>query len=95
MKKFFFVCTLLTLIYLFREETYQTHEFSGVAMTVPYRILVGHVLNSDQILSVDSQISSIFTHTFEVYNKWNLDSELSKVNFSKGNIQISAPLFSL
>lgn len=67
---------------------------SGVAMTIPYRILVGNTLSLDQ----QREISSIIKHTFQevdaTYNKFNPDSEISKLNSAGANtvIKISKPM---
>lgn len=53
---------------------------SGVAMTIPYRILVGKTLSPEAQKEVMSIISATFSEVDAVYNKYNPDSELSKIN---------------
>ena len=49
-------------------------------MTVPYRILVGHHLDSSEIFAIRDKIDAIFERTNKVYNKWNPESEISLFN---------------
>lgn len=53
---------------------------SGVAMTIPYRILVGKTLSSEAQKEVMLIISDTFNEVDSIYNKYNPDSELSKIN---------------
>lgn len=53
---------------------------SGVAMTIPYRVLVGKTLSSDEQKEVLAVISSTFSEVDNIYNKYNPESELSKLN---------------
>lgn len=53
---------------------------SGVAMTIPYRILVGKTLQSDEQKVVMSIINTTFNEVDSIYNKYNPESELSKLN---------------
>jgi thiamine biosynthesis lipoprotein len=53
---------------------------SGVAMTIPYRILVGSTLSAEQQKEVMAIISSTFNEVDCIYNKYNPESELSKLN---------------
>lgn len=78
MKYVLLVAAIATsLLFVKRSEPY---EFKGVAMTVPYRILVGQPLNALQIYKTQRKIDAIFDRTHRVYNKWNPESELSKFN---------------
>lgn len=70
------------------------HAFAGRKMTMDYQILVGHeIANQEQ-----DQIEEIIEHTFKeidtIYNKWNPESEISKINRLEANkkLCISAKL---
>jgi len=68
------------------------HTYDGNAMTMDYHVLVRVASKRQQ------QIQSIITDTFQeidrVYNKWNSESELTKINRLKANevVQISPEL---
>ncbi len=57
-----------------------TTAFSGVEMTVPYRILVGACLTTDQMATVQKIIQETFSEIHRTFNQWNLDSEISQLN---------------
>ena len=80
MKKTLFLLPLLILIFIFREKQDEVEIFSGIAMTVPYRIVVGGAVDRQDI---EKRIQNIFQRTHQIYNKWNPDSELSKLNRSE------------
>lgn len=55
-------------------------EFSGNVMFMNYRILIGSTLNSDSKKRIEGIISDVFNEINTIYNKWNPNSELSKLN---------------
>lgn len=63
-------------------------EFSGIAMTMEYRILVGHPLSARHQRRVVQVIETTFQEIDEVYNNWNPLSELSCLNRAEANIPI-------
>lgn len=54
--------------------------FSGNAMTMDYRILVGASLTKQQIDTIQSLITNTFDEIDHTYNKWNPLSEVSFLN---------------
>jgi thiamine biosynthesis lipoprotein len=54
--------------------------FTGNEMTIDYRILVGEPLAQEQKLAVQKILQRSFAHINAVYNKWNPDSEISRLN---------------
>lgn len=72
-------------------------EFKGIAMTIPYKILIGHPLNPNEKIHVQKIIDMVFSEIDTVHNKWNPHSELSQLNRLKKDtkIALSAPLTSL
>jgi len=80
------------LVFLFtscsRNENAVT-SFTGTAMTIDYRILIGDPLNDEQISRVRQSIHEAFQEVNNVYNKWNPDSEISKINRMKSNVIIN------
>jgi len=62
--------------------------FEGVAMTVPYQILVGKALNSRECEQVHAIIEEVFCEIDRTYNKWNPASELSCINRADADIPI-------
>lgn len=61
-------------------RTLQTTTFSGTAMTMVYKVIIGAPLDSEQIALVDGLIAEAFHQTDTLLNKWNPDSELSSIN---------------
>jgi FAD:protein FMN transferase len=60
-------------------------EFSGIAMTMEYRILVGHPLSKRHQQRVVDLIDATFQEVDEIYNNWNPLSELSCLNRAEAN----------
>ncbi|PJD97523.1 MAG: thiamine biosynthesis protein [Parachlamydia sp.] len=56
------------------------YEFTGNAMTMNYRILIGHPLSLTEKNFVLEAISQVFDEVNRTYNKWNPHSELSHLN---------------
>jgi thiamine biosynthesis lipoprotein len=49
-------------------------------MTMKYRIVIGDFLSKEKTQVVEQIIQNTFTEINAVYNKWNPDSEISKLN---------------
>jgi len=52
-------------------------------MTMPYCVKIGAVLNDSDQMKVANIIDETFHEVNTIYNKWNPDSELSKLNQAK------------
>lgn len=63
-------------------------QFSGTAMTMSYRILLGDKLNNQDIEIIQGIISSTFDEVHSIYNIWNPESELTRLNESPGGTWI-------
>jgi FAD:protein FMN transferase len=63
-------------------------EFQGIAMTIPYRIVIGRELNQQEISHVQKILNQTFDEINAIYNKWNPKSEISRLNKAKGHISI-------
>jgi thiamine biosynthesis lipoprotein len=72
----------------------KTTLFSNVAMTIPYKVVVGKVLDESERRQVDAMIAKAFADANQVYNNWNPHSEISQLNAMKAGEtrQISAEL---
>ncbi len=57
-----------------------TTTFSGVAMTIPYRVLVGSRLSAAQMAIVQKTIQETFSEINGTFNQWNPESEVSRLN---------------
>lgn len=55
-------------------------SFEGIAMTIPYRIEVGKELSKQEHAKIVSLIDSVFLEIDQIFNKWNPQSEISKLN---------------
>jgi thiamine biosynthesis lipoprotein len=74
---------LLAVIILTSCHSNTLETFAGVAMTVPYRIVIAHP-NS----KVQEVIASTFDEIDQIYNKWNPNSEISRLNQLQAHIQV-------
>lgn len=94
MKSFYFLISLFCffLILEFASCSKKSSEepilFSGNEMTIDYRILIGHSLNTSDKQHVLEIIRDTFDEVNLVYNKWNPESELSRLNRLEEGIQV-------
>lgn len=58
----------------------QTTLFQSIAMTIPYRIIVGQELSTEERQKIEKVIQETFDEINAIYNKWNPHSEISKIN---------------
>lgn len=88
-----FILSFLILGCSSKEQVKQT-TFSGNIMTIDYKIIVGSSLNNTQKENVQQIIQETFNEVNDIYNKWNPNSELSKLNqLKKGTpVKISEKL---
>lgn len=63
-------------------------QFTGNAMTMNYRILIGHPLNEQAQQQVEDAILAVFEEVNGTFNKWNPHSELSALNQLEGGKKI-------
>jgi thiamine biosynthesis lipoprotein len=63
-----------------KKELKNTSVFSGHVMTIDYKIIVGSSLEADKSKAIQKIINETFDEIDSVYNKWNPESELSKLN---------------
>lgn len=57
-----------------------TTSFTGTAMTIEYRVVVGETLSPKQRAEAEKRIQEIFEEVHELYNKFNPHSEISLLN---------------
>lgn len=62
--------------------------FSGEKMTIPYKIIIGHLLDESQYFVIDTVIQETFQEVDRIYNKWNPNSELSELNRLPAGIEV-------
>lgn len=60
------------------------HVFEGHAMTMAYKVIIGDPLNRKQVEKI---IAGTFADTDNIFNKWNQDSELSRLNRLEAGIK--------
>jgi thiamine biosynthesis lipoprotein len=60
--------------------------FSGQAMTMLYTVLIGQPLTPAQTSQITTILDQTFRDTDTIYNKWNPNSELSRLNQQKAGI---------
>lgn len=75
---------LITMLMVFegcnRDPESYTTVFSGNVMTIEYRIIIGEKIPSDKLAQTEKVILHTFQEINDTYNKWNPDSELSRLN---------------
>lgn len=86
---------LLLLILLTSCRTPPPTELKGVAMGMDYSILIGEPLSPAKRAQVQSAIDALFDEVNTVYNNWNPDSEVSRLNALPAHSQVllSPPLY--
>ncbi len=62
-------------------------EFTGTAMTIRYRILVGEKLDPTKEHEIEAIVNQTFNEVDRIYNKWNPGSELSRLNRMKAHVK--------
>jgi thiamine biosynthesis lipoprotein len=78
MKFLIFICFILLFAC---SPTEHPTSFQGVAMTIEYKILIGKQnLTLEDQNRIEGIIASTFGEVHAIYNKWNPNSELSKLN---------------
>jgi FAD:protein FMN transferase len=55
-------------------------RFTGIAMTIPYCVQIGASLSEKQICTIEGVILETFSEINQIYNNWNPESEISKLN---------------
>lgn len=63
-------------------------EFKQNVMTIDYRILVGDPLTEPQIRKIQQIIQNTFEEIDAIYNKWNPNSELSRLNALPAGVSV-------
>jgi len=71
----------------FKKST--TTIFNGNVMTIDYKIIIGANLDFDQKQTIQNLIQRTFAEIDSIYNKWNPDSEISKLNQLKKGIRVN------
>ena len=79
---------ILILLTGCQEKPVKIKSFTGNAMTIDYRILIGENLSLQQQQEIENIIESTFLKIDKTYNKWNPDSEISQLNQAKANQQL-------
>ncbi|MGK5595355.1 MAG: FAD:protein FMN transferase [Parachlamydiaceae bacterium] len=78
------------LIFLLIISCQQSQEpsitaFTGVEMTIPYKILIGKNLNQVEEETVKEIIKNTFAEINDIHNKWNPESEVAQLNRLSAN----------
>lgn len=66
--------------------------FSDNVMTIDYRIVIGKALSKEATQNIQNLIDQTFEEVNVIYNKWNPNSELSKLNQAKAWEEITISL---
>lgn len=90
MKRLTDLCFLLLLFYFCvscaqQEQEAITTIFTGNAMTIDYKVIIGAKLSEKQQILAQKKIREVFEEVNAVYNKYNPESELSHINQLKAN----------
>lgn len=88
-KKLFSLLVMFFVLSCSSESSPSLYEFTGIVMTVPYRILIGHPLSDNDIVLITKTIHSVFEEIDRTLNRWNPNSEVSKINRLKAHVPFS------
>lgn len=55
-------------------------RFKGIVMSIPYTVQIGNPLSEGEQVLVEETILSTFALINDIYNNWNPESEISKLN---------------
>lgn len=64
----------------------RTTSLKGNRMTIDYQIIIGKELTPKETSSIQLVVDKVFDEINRIYNKWNPDSEISKLNKMKGKV---------
>ena len=69
-------------------------HFQGQALTMPYHVIIGETLSTDQKKEVLAIVERTFREIDEIFNIYNPSSEISRLNAAPSNAYyaLSAPL---
>jgi FAD:protein FMN transferase len=82
------LCVILVLVGCGSESPPQTTTFAGNVMTIDYKIIVGSPITAADKDGVQQIMFATFQEVNSIYNKWNPQSELSRLNQSPAKIKI-------
>jgi FAD:protein FMN transferase len=82
------VLLLLTALLFGCQNMQNPTIFSGTAMTIDYKILIGQSISQHEKIKISTIINETFNEVDSIYNKWNPHSELAKLNDLKANIHV-------
>ncbi len=70
---------------------------SGIAMTMPWKILIGDQVSEKKLARIQKRIGKVFYQVDWIMNKWNPDAELAKLNQLQAfeEVQLSKELYDL
>lgn len=63
-------------------------SFQGTVMTVPYKIEIGDAISPADQAKIEQVIRSTFHEINAVYNKWNPDSEVARINQAEAAVAV-------
>lgn len=63
-------------------------SFEGTSMTMHYKVIMGEKITKNQTILVKQGIEKIFNEINNIFNNWNPNSEISKINKKATNKEI-------
>lgn len=66
----------------------QISQFQGERMTIAYRIVIGRSLSAQEKQQLNQYIHQTFDHIDLIFNNWNPNSEISKINSAPSHTPI-------
>ncbi len=80
------IAILMILLVGCQQKKENVTTFGGTAMTIEYKIIIGHPLTKESQIRIEKIIAGAFQEIDAVFNKWNPDSEISRINRLKANV---------
>lgn len=85
-----YLCILLNLSSCTQADNTEPRvtTFSELAMGIPYRVSVGKALSRADTTTAYAIIQDTFDEVNDIYNNWNPNSEISKINNAASGVRI-------
>lgn len=89
--RFFFIFYPLScfLFFILYPLSHAPFRFEGIAMTIPYCLQIGTPLSQKEATAIEVLILNVFSEIHQIYNNWNPESEISKLNQLAANEKVS------
>lgn len=75
-----FLYSSICIVFFISCKQQETNSYKGIAMTIPYEVIVDTKIGRDSSEEIQRILSETFDEIDRTYNKWNPNSEVSRIN---------------